>query len=140
MGTRYHFDQLEQALFEYFSSLDAAYAVIEDIVNDGSWRADLIRAAERLRHAARRHELLSDSERSDLDRVISEIISRVARGTSQVYVHDENCMSGGWYQSHVTRYAEALWDRTAPLRRLQQCHTIVSQIVRAESLSFELRN
>lgn len=137
---RYHFDPLERALHDYLEALEGVADHTRGMFAASSWSQGAADAATRLQLTAKRRDLFAASNEADLDFLLSEISERVRAGTHRVYVADEHCVEGGWYENHYSHDAWALLTGVGSLQQLYDAWRDVKRVIRAEELSLKARS
>ncbi|MHA6326841.1 hypothetical protein [Roseivivax sp. CAU 1753] len=100
---------------------------------------ELCKSAYRLHGALHSCSMMSRREEVDLSRLLRTLERDIASGTSQRYVDDEYCMSGGGYETCLTEEARHLSNISCPLRELQSAWARVQQAIAVDRELLRLR-
>ena len=134
-----HVDPLETALTRYFESRGTACAEFSAVLDHFKDSPELCKSAYRLQGALQSCSMMSRREEVDLSRLLRALEREIAAGTSQRYVDDEYCMSGGGYETCLTEEARHLSNIACPLRELQRGWARVQQAIAVDRELLRLR-
>ena len=133
--TNVHVDPLETALTRYFECRGQAGTDLSVILQHFRDDPELSKCACRLQSAFQSYAMMSRREEVDLSRLLRALERDIIAGTSQRYVDDEYCISGGGYETVLTDAARHL---TKVNRCLVQVQCAWSQVQQAIAVEQEL--
>ncbi len=132
-------DPLETALGRYFECRGDACAELPAVLDHFKNDPDLSKCAYRLQRALQSFSMMSRREEVDLSRLLRALERDITAGTSQRYIDDEYCMSGGGYETCLTEVARKLSKIAHPLRELRIAWYRVQQAIAVDRELLRLR-
>ncbi|MHA7876341.1 hypothetical protein [Roseivivax sp.] len=134
-----HVEPLEAALSRYFERRGKARAELQAVLDYYKYSPELCKCAHRLQSALQSCSMMSRREEADLSRLLRALERDIAAGTSQRYVDDEYCMSGGGYETVLTDSARRLTKIKHDLGQLQSAWCRVEQAIAVDRELLRLR-
>ncbi len=126
-----HEDPLEIALLDCFKCSASAQKILPSLLGLEDDRG-ASHAAYRLQKSLEARRLPTPRDEADLQTMLTFIDRKLEMGTSRLFVSDECCAEGGWFESYLNREAQALSDIARPLYKLKAAWDRVHAAVAAD--------
>ncbi len=131
-------DPLTEAVYQVLTLLPAATDALHYFIDQDCWRGVLERSALDLSRHWQQHKIFAASDIAIFDRLLGELHASAPQ-PEMVWIDDEYCMSGGWYQPNFTseervkqRHLSCLDQLSSALRQMQnvrEAHRIAFQVL-----------
>ncbi len=134
-----HQDSLEIALLDYFKCSARAQVILPDLWEPEDDRF-VLQAAYRLQKALETKQIPTVRDEADLEMLLSFVDQKLKLGTTRLFVSDECCAHGGWFEMHLNRKAQALSDIARPLYKLKAAWERVQAAMAADRALERIRS
>ncbi|MEY8843515.1 hypothetical protein AB9K41_31205 [Cribrihabitans sp. XS_ASV171] len=111
-------DPLEAALLDFFNCSTHAQDVLPDLWDLQVGRVTA-QAAYRLGKSLEAKHLLTQRDEADMHALLQVVEQKILAGTRRLFVSDECCVQGGWFETSLTRDARAISGLAQPLYQLR---------------------
>jgi hypothetical protein len=131
-------DPVTAAVYCLLGLLPAARKSVEAFLSDQSCELPVRRCAERLLRKMDERRGCEPALLEDLEMIIQALRSVVDRSTHTYWVHDECCMSGGWYGTFRPASVGHLSDAYAALTRFRSAAVTLHKLTMAHRIADRL--
>lgn len=130
-------DPIIQSIYEALTLLPAAEIALAEVARHDRCEAQHRRLAEHLLRQVRERKVFADRDRRDLDALLNVLRVWVEEGRERCWVHDEHCMSGGWYETVIPPALAVINGHYMLLDRLHTALRTVRDVTDAHRLSYQ---
>nr|WP_111298253.1 hypothetical protein [Paracoccus saliphilus] len=131
-------DPIVQAIYDALTLLPAAEIALADIARHERCDSRYQRLTDHLLGRIREQEVFDNKDCRDLEALLSGLRVWIDNGREHVWVHDEQCMSGGWYEVVVPSDLAVIEEHYVLLDKLLAALRMVRDVVRAHRLGYKM--
>lgn len=131
-------DPVVSSIYCALTLLPEVSIALADIAKHSECEAPCRRLTADLRTRVDEQDVFAKKDLGDLEVLLSRLRDRIGEGKQRIWVHDEHCISGGWYETVIPPDLALLEEHCLTLDSLRVALRAVRDVVLAHRIAYQM--